>query len=263
MKNLKRILTLGLVVMLTVSNIGTIYAAEPVTKNDISINQTISDEEKQELEELIEKGKNLNDSNSTESYNWVLNVKKYNETHKNNEYYEKLKSECDEMINYSVYKSDKNKTIAYLMALQGKYIIDIDEIIKIGNDLTDTESVNVDSYLWVISVSKYNENNLLNSLYDKIKYESEEMINYSVYESDKNRVISIYSGKSNWRLFHDNYQVYQVMHENYRGTQYNNGHYKSGFHNQTLWNYKIKNILTYIEKHDKLFLNEQVQKDIA
>ena len=84
---------------------------------------------------------------------------------------------------------------------------------------------------------------------------------FKVYFS--NGVISIYSGKSNWRLFHDNYQVYQVMHENYRGTQYNNWHFKSGFHNQTLWNYKIKNILTYIEKHDKLFLNEQVQKDIA
>lgn len=74
------------------------------------------------------------------------------------------------------------------MALQGEYITDVNELIEIGNILTDSESV--DSYLWAISINKYNENNLLNSLYDEIKYESKEMINYSVYESDRNRIIS-------------------------------------------------------------------------
>ena len=142
-----------------------------------------------ELQELINKGNTfLDDSYSTESYDWVLDVKKYNETHNNNEYYEQLKHECNEMIDYSVHESDRNRTVAYLMALQGKYITDINELIEIGNTLTDSDSV--DSYLWAISINKYNENNLLNSLYDEIKYESKEMIDYSVYESDRNRIIS-------------------------------------------------------------------------
>lgn len=152
-----------------------------------------------ELQELINKGNTfLDDSYSTESYDWVLDVKKYNETHNNNEYYEQLKHECNEMIDYSVHESDRNRTVAYLMALQGEYITDINELIEIGNTLTDSNSVDsylwasdsVDSYLWAISINKYNENNLLNSLYDEIKYESKEMIDRSVYESDKNRIIS-------------------------------------------------------------------------
>lgn len=69
-------------------------------------------------------------------------------------------------------------------------------------------------------------------------------------------VISINSGKSNWRLLHNDNRVYKVLHENYRGLKYNNGHYSSGFHEQKLWNFQIKNILNYIEKHDQLFLNE-------
>lgn len=142
-----------------------------------------------ELQELINKGNTfLDDSYSTESYDWVLDVKKYNETHNNNEYYEQLKHECNEMIDYSVHESDRNRTVAYLMALQGEYITDINELIEIGNTLTDSNSV--DSYLWAISINKYNENNLLNSLYDEIKYESKEMIDYSVHKSDRNRIIS-------------------------------------------------------------------------
>ena len=47
------------------------------------------------------------------------------------------------------------------------------------------------------------------------------------------------------------------MHENYRGIQYSNGNFKSGFHEQKLWNYKVNNILDYIERHDKVFLHPQ------
>ena len=141
-----------------------------------------------ELQELINKGNTfLDDSYSTESYDWVLDVEKYNETHNDNEYYEQLKYECNNMIEYSVYESYKNRTVAYLMALQGEYITDVNELIKIGNTLTDSESV--DSYLWAISINKYNENNPLNSLYDEINYNYNNMIS-SVYEPYKNRVIS-------------------------------------------------------------------------
>lgn len=67
-------------------------------------------------------------------------------------------------------------------------------------------------------------------------------------------VISINTGIANWRLLHNGDQVYKVMHENYRGVQYNNGHFRAGYHEQKLWNFKIKNILNYIEKHDNQFL---------
>lgn len=70
-------------------------------------------------------------------------------------------------------------------------------------------------------------------------------------------VIYVSSGKGNWRIFHRNGKIYSVMHENYRGIQYNNGSFKSGFHEQKLRNYKVENILDYIEKHDKLFLQPQ------
>lgn len=68
-------------------------------------------------------------------------------------------------------------------------------------------------------------------------------------------VISINTGIANWRLLHNGDQVYKVMHENYRGVQYNNGHFRAGYHEQKLWNFKIKNILNYIEKHDNQFLS--------
>lgn len=69
-------------------------------------------------------------------------------------------------------------------------------------------------------------------------------------------VIYINSGKANWRLMHDGNQVYKVLHENYRGLRFNTGKYNSGYHEQKLWNFQMKNVLNYIEKHDKLFLTE-------
>lgn len=74
-------------------------------------------------------------------------------------------------------------------------------------------------------------------------------------------VISINTEVSHWRLLHNGDRVYKVMHENYRGIQYNNGHYKSGFHEQKLWNFKIKNILDYIEKHDKIYVQRTNEYD--
>lgn len=67
-------------------------------------------------------------------------------------------------------------------------------------------------------------------------------------------VISINTDVSHWRVLHNNNSVYKVLHENYRGIQYCNGKYKSGFHEQKLWNYKIKNILDYIQKHDECYM---------
>ena len=69
-------------------------------------------------------------------------------------------------------------------------------------------------------------------------------------------IICINSGKANWRLMHDNNQVYKVLHENYRGLRYSREKYASGYHEQKLWNFQMKNILNYIEKHDELFLNK-------
>ncbi len=71
-------------------------------------------------------------------------------------------------------------------------------------------------------------------------------------------VIYINSAKSNWRILHRNGKIYKVLHENYRGIQYNNGNFKSGFHEQKLWNFQVDNILDYIEKHDKCFLQPKM-----
>lgn len=167
MKNFKKIATLGLITTLTVSSIIPTYAAEPVTKNDISINQTISDEEKQELEELIVEGKSLKENwNSVEQLNWIKKVQKFNEKKSDNKFYEKIKKNCD-----SNYISPYNikRILASLIILKDGNTTDIDKLITEGEKFTENSNYGINIYLWILNVEQYNENHYENSTYEKLK----------------------------------------------------------------------------------------------
>ena len=63
--------------------------------------------------------------NSTAAYNWVLQVKKYNEAHNENSLYDDIKKKCEDMINTSINDTDKNMVIAYLNVIKDEKISDI------------------------------------------------------------------------------------------------------------------------------------------
>lgn len=188
MKNLKRILILGLMTTLTFGSIGTIYAVEPVTKNDISINQTISDIEEQELEGLIEEGKNLNgDWNSVENLNWMNKVNSFNEKYYNNIYYERIKKYCEDT---SISTYDMNRMLACLTILKDGFMDGIDDIIAEGEKV-EINSSEISAYLWILNAEHYNEKHSENSVYDKIKKLCESSFDSMfINSSDRNDLLS-------------------------------------------------------------------------
>jgi hypothetical protein len=78
-----------------------------------------------ELIDLIREGKSISNLNSTAAYNWVLQVKKYNEAHNENSLYDDIKKKCEDMINTSINDTDKNMVIAYLNVIKDEKISDI------------------------------------------------------------------------------------------------------------------------------------------
>ncbi len=124
-----------------------------------------------------------------------MNVKKYNESHSDYEFYNEIAKECTEMINSSfVSGDDKNRTVAYLTrekeAIEETETPTLDQLIAVGTNLSNSNN-SVDVFLWTLHVKKYLSENADLEYVTEISKEYTEMINSSyVSGDDKNRTVA-------------------------------------------------------------------------
>ena len=179
MRKTKTIATLGLVAALTVANIMPSYvptfAAEQTAQEaTVKTNQTISNEERQEIEKLIDEGNNVKGGwNTEEQHAWMNKVKSFNERYNDNMLYDDIKSICEEEY---IDITNIYHELARLMALRDGFETDIDKLITRGKQFKVCDNVSLDTddgtpeaFLWALNVHHYNESHPENGEYDHLK----------------------------------------------------------------------------------------------
>lgn len=199
MKN--RIAVIGLISTLIIGNVIPTCAIEQTVQEQISqeiakTNQNISDEERQEIEKLIEEGKNVEGGWDTkEQHAWMNKVKSFNERYNDNMLYDDIKSICEEE-----YTSDNNVNheLARLMALRDGFETDIDKLITRGKQFKVCDNVSLDTddgtpeaFLWALNVYHYNESHPDNGEYDHLKYKSYHASRGLFLGEERDEIVSI------------------------------------------------------------------------
>lgn len=180
MKN--RIAVIGLISTLIIGNVIPTCAIEQTVQEQISqeitkTNQNISDEERQEIEKLIEEGNNVEGGwNTEEQHAWMNKVKSFNERYNDNMLYDDIKSICEEEY---IDITNIYHELARLMALRDGFETDIDKLITEGKRFKVCDNVSLDTndgtpeaFLWALNVYHYNESHPDNGEYEHLKYKS-------------------------------------------------------------------------------------------
>lgn len=199
MKN--RIAVIGLISTLIIGNVIPTCAIEQTVQEQISqeitkTNQDISDEERQEIEKLIEEGKNVKGGWDTkEQHAWMDKVKFFNERYNDNMLYDDIKSICEEEY---IDINNINHELARLMALRDGFETDIDKLITRGKQFKVCDNVSLDTddgtpeaFLWALNVYHYNESHPDNGEYDHLKYKSYHASRGLFLGEERDEIVSI------------------------------------------------------------------------
>lgn len=175
MRKFKKMMVLGLVVAMTATSITPALAS---TTNGVAVVQQgakikINEKAKEELHNLIQKGKKLVGNDETSAVSWAKDVKTFNESYKTSKHGE-INYFCNRIANGEKGKNILERLLAYLLNEYYDSEFDknagVSEIIKSEGDYNDTEETmnRVYTYLYVIKVYDYIETTVT-SLHDELE----------------------------------------------------------------------------------------------